>query len=190
MVQMKMSEDSQAYSCIPLRPLITNNQPKALASSRKYHEATVTNIPVNILSRQLERNRKVCQNKKRSQSTDMWRLPYVASVKPKVVPVRTTELNRAAEVRLQFFWTSALVESEWPRPVHISNGKRIPYIHRTGGWVGPRYGLAALEKIKSIQWSQQKERYKPKDVEARGSAPTVGNNMIFVRWGWEEPKIN
>ena len=49
--------------------------------------------------------------------------------------------------------------------------------------MGPRYGLVALEKIKSIQWSQQKERYKPKDVEARGSFPTVGNNMVFVWWG-------
>jgi len=46
--------------------------------------------------------------------------------------------------------------------------------------VGPRYGLDALEKIKSVEWSQQKERHIPKDVEARVRGPTAGNNTVFA----------
>jgi hypothetical protein len=50
----------------------------------------------------------------------------------------------------------------------------------TGGWVGPIYGMDSLEKIKSVECSQQKERYISKDVEARGIGPAAGNNTAFA----------
>jgi hypothetical protein len=46
--------------------------------------------------------------------------------------------------------------------------------------VGLRYGLGVLEKIKSVEWSQQKERYIPKDVGACGRGPTARNNTEFA----------
>jgi hypothetical protein len=35
-------------------------------------------------------------------------------------------------------------------------------------------------KIKSVEWSHQKERYISKDMEARGIGPAAGNNTTFV----------
>lgn len=46
--------------------------------------------------------------------------------------------------------------------------------------MGPKCGLDALKKIKSVEWSQQKERYISKDVEARGIGPAVCNNTAFA----------
>jgi len=70
MVKMKTPEDSHSTTCILLRPLITNNHSKALASSRDYHEVIITNSSVNM-SRQMECNGKVYWKKNRNQSTDM-----------------------------------------------------------------------------------------------------------------------
>jgi hypothetical protein len=44
--------------------------------------------------------------------------------------------------------------------------------------------MDALEKIKSVEWSQQKEGYIQKEVKTRGRSPTAGNNTAYA-WGVE-----
>jgi hypothetical protein len=154
MVEMKTSKvlySAQAYSCIPFRPLITHNQSKALDSSRDYHEVIVINISVNIC---LDKWNVIGKCAGRSTTTNMWRhrflrLFYVASVQDKVVPMRTMELYWAAGGTIPLYLN---FDTGWQwiiMPVLISNGKRAPCIHRTGGCVGPKHGMDALDKIKS-----------------------------------------
>jgi hypothetical protein len=128
----------------------THNQSKALDSSRDYHEVIIINISVNICLDKWNVIGK-CAGR-RSTTTNMWkhrllRLFYVASVQEKVVPVRTMKLYWVAGGTTPLYLN---FDTGWKwMPVHISNGKRAPCIHRTGGCVGPKHGMDALEEIKS-----------------------------------------
>jgi hypothetical protein len=51
------------------------------------------------------------------------------------------------------FLTSALEGGEWSdsRPCRFNAGKSAPGTHWIGGWVGPRAGLDAMEKINILR---------------------------------------
>jgi hypothetical protein len=52
-------------------------------------------------------------------------------------------------VHMHIFLTSELVGGEWSasHPCRFTRRERIPSTHLMGGWVGPRDGLDAAEKI-------------------------------------------
>jgi hypothetical protein len=55
-------------------------------------------------------------------------------------------------VQTRVFFTSVLDVGEWAasRPGRITPGKRAPGAHWSEGWVGPRAGLADMEKRKFL----------------------------------------
>jgi hypothetical protein len=46
--------------------------------------------------------------------------------------------------------------SEWSRPDRFTPGERAPGAHWTGGWVGPRAGLDAMENRKSVAFASNR----------------------------------
>jgi hypothetical protein len=53
------------------------------------------------------------------------------------------------DVQIHIFLNSALVVGEWsaPHPGRFTPEERVTGTHWIGGWVGPRAGLDAVEKI-------------------------------------------
>jgi hypothetical protein len=56
------------------------------------------------------------------------------------------------DVWIHVFLTSALVGGEWSasRPGRVTFGERAFDTHRIGGWMGPRTGMADVEKRKFL----------------------------------------
>jgi hypothetical protein len=52
------------------------------------------------------------------------------------------------------------VSGQLHAPADLTSGQKVPVTHWTGGWVGPRFGLDAAEKIK-IFHCQELNPYRP-----------------------------